>query len=163
MTFDDAINGVIVMLAGLGLMALSQQMPTLQFIDYGPGFFPTLVGAVMTGAGATILARRLLSGHGRLTHLFALDTPLPARRAWQGMAVTLGAIVLFIVTLEPLGFLLSMPLMLTILLLYFDRRPIRDVLIALLASYLFHCFFYQVMSVPLPWGVLTPLSGVLTW
>lgn len=162
MYFDDRLNGLMFILLGSVVVFLAQQLPTLTFIDYGPGFFPTLIGCVMVASGAVIALKPLLQRDSTVTW-----AALPRAQSWSqalgAISVVVGAIAFYIAMLDILGFLIAMPIALFALLAFFDRRIVRDIVIALIGSFLLHSFFYQLMSVQLPWGLLTPLAGVLTW
>ncbi|MBE0461983.1 MAG: tripartite tricarboxylate transporter TctB family protein [Halomonadaceae bacterium] len=162
MYFDDRLNGLVFILLGGVVVFLAQQLPTLTFIDYGPGFFPTLIGCVMMIAGGVIALKPLLQRGASITW-----AALPRARSWpqalSAIGVVVGAIAFYIATLNILGFLIAMPISLFVLLAFFDRRILRDIPIAIIGSFLLHSFFYQLMSVQLPWGLLTPFAGVLTW
>lgn len=162
MHFDDRLNGLIFILLGGVVVFLAQQLPTLAFIDYGPGFFPTLIGSVMIIAGVVIALKPCLQRDSGITW-----ASLPRAQSWPqallAIGVVVGAIAFYIATLNSLGFLITMPISLFALLVFFDRRIGRDIVVALVGSFLLHSFFYQLMSVQLPWGLLTPFAGVLTW
>tara|TARA_R110002012_G_scaffold79146_3_gene201613 strand:- start:6762 stop:7250 length:489 start_codon:yes stop_codon:yes gene_type:complete len=160
--FDDRLNGLVFIFLGGVVVFLAQQLPTLTFIDYGPGFFPTLIGCLMVIAGSVIALKPLLQ-RGSIIEWAALPNAQSWPRALGSIGVVVGAIAFFIMTLSTLGFLIAMPISLFAMLAFFDRRFVRDILIALIGSALLHSFFYQLMSVQLPWGLLTPYAGVLTW
>lgn len=162
MRFDDRLNGLVFMLLGGVVVFLAQQLPTLTFIDYGPGFFPTLIGCVMIIAGSAIVLKSLLQP-GSIIAWAALPRAQSWTQAVGSMGVVVGAITFFIATLNTLGFLIAMPISLFAMLAFFDRHIVRDIVIALIGSALLHSFFYQLMSVQLPWGLLTPFAGALTW
>ncbi|WP_447527449.1 tripartite tricarboxylate transporter TctB family protein [Vreelandella sp. TE19] len=162
MNFDDRLNGLIFILLGSVVVVFAQQLPTLSFIDYGPGFFPTLIGCAMVLAGGVIALKPFFQGETG-GDWAALPRAHSWPRALGAICVVAGAIVFYIATVNALGFLISMPVSLFILLGFFDRHILRDVVIAVVGSFLLHSFFYQLMSVQLPWGLLTPFAGVLTW
>ncbi|MGP9508562.1 tripartite tricarboxylate transporter TctB family protein [Halomonas sp. AOP43-D1-39] len=162
MCFDDRLNGLVFILLGGVVVFLAQQLPTLTFIDYGPGFFPTLIGCVMIIAGSVIALKPLLQ-RGSTIAWAALPSAQSWLQALGSIGVVVGTIAFFIATLNSLGFLIAMPISLFVMLAFFDRHIVRDIVIAFIGSILMHSFFYQLMSVQLPWGLLTPFAGVLTW
>lgn len=147
------------------MIVLSWNLPEVRHLDYGPGLFPTLVGSGLIAAGGFLLSRRLITSHGKLPGWISLargggDT---ASRGLCSMALQIAAIVFYIATIELLGFLITMPIMLFCLIWWFDRRIARAAIYAMAGTAVIHSFFYQIMSVPLPWGLLEPYARALTW
>ena len=62
-----------------------------------------------------------------------------------------------------LGYLPTAAVLLFALVWQLWRRPWAALAVAAVGSVLTHQFFVAVLSVPLPWGVLEPWSGALTW
>lgn len=161
MKFDDAINGALAVAVGLAIILAASGMPAIDHIDYGPGLFPTITGAGFVLAGLTLIGRRLVAGVGAV----------PGGVAWRGqgarsiagVALVIGSVLAYVFVAPVLGFLLTAPVILFALVTFFTRRPGLAVAVALVGTVAFHLFFYQVMSAPLPWGVLTPYAGILTW
>jgi putative tricarboxylic transport membrane protein len=78
----------------------------------GPGFFPTMLGGLLTLLGVALALRSLrLDGEG--------ERILPL--AWRPVAAVLGSVVLFAVLLRPLGMVLS-----SLLLVVFSSLGGRD-------------------------------------
>ncbi len=165
MKFDDAINGVIAIVFGCSMIVLSQNLPEVRHIDFGPGLFPTLVGCGLVAAGGFLLGRRLFAAHGKVIGWASFgsgDRETPSGGVGS-MALQIAVIVFYILTIERLGFLLTMPIVLFCLLAWFDRRIARAAIYAIAGTAVLHSFFYQLMSVPLPWGLLEPYARALTW
>lgn len=163
MKFDDSISGLLIICFGSMVIFFAQQLPTLQFIDYGPGFFPTLIGIVLVICGLSVLAKRIVSSQGKIATWVRIDSDQGVWKSLLTIGFVIAVILFYIFTVKILGFLVTMPLVLFSLLFYFHRRLGRDLGIAVIGSIAFHSFFYQLMSVQLPWGLLTPFAGTLTW
>ncbi len=160
MKLDDAINGALAILIGLAMILASQDMPKIAHIDYGPGFFPTLIGAGFVLAGLWLIVRRLAGG-GAVAGLVAWRAD--GKRGVIGFSLILGSIAAYVLLAPRLGFLIVTPVLIFILVAFFTRRFYLALVTALLGTIVFHSFFYQLMSAPLPWGLLEPWSGGLTW
>jgi len=165
MKFDDAINGLFAIALGLSMILLARDLPSVRHIEYGPGLFPTLVGLGLIGAGLVLIIRRIVrkQGHvrGWVTVGFSVD---PAQRSpLLSLGVVIGAVIFYISFVKALGFLPTMALLLFTTIWWFDRRFFRAMITAVVATWAIHSFFYQLMSVQLPWGILTPFAGTLTW
>ena len=165
MKFDDAINGLLSIVLGLSMILLARDMPTVRHIEYGPGLFPTLVGFGLIGAGLVLIVRRIVRKqgciHGWVTAGLSVDPP--RRSPLPSFGIVIGAVIFYISFVEALGFLPTMALLLFITVWWFDRRYVRALTTAIVATWAIHSFFYQLMSVQLPWGILTPFAGTLTW
>ncbi|UWQ17907.1 tripartite tricarboxylate transporter TctB family protein [Jannaschia sp. M317] len=161
MKFDDGVNGLLAVLGGVGMVLYARTLPDMAHIDYGPGFFPMLVGWGLILAGGTLIGRRILSGGGAVAGLIAFRGR--GRQSLIGFAVVLGTVLAYVLLVDTLGFLLTAPILLFAMVWWFERKPIRAAVIAVVGTFVFHSFFYQIMSAPLPWGPLKPWSGVLTW
>jgi len=163
--FDDLINGALAILLGAALILGARSLPTVNHIQFGPGLFPTLVGLGFVGAGFVLIIRRLRAGEGVVDGFMQIPAGDYGSTGFRiaSVLLVLGAILFYILVVDWLGFLLTMPLILLVLILWFDRRPLLDLACAVVATLILHTFFYQLMSVPLPWGVLETYAGVLTW
>ena len=75
------------------------------------------------------------------------------RLALQGVAIFLSMIAYLLLS-EPLGFLVVAPLILWGLIALLWGRKLASLAIALVASFVIHQFFVQLLLVPLPWGIV---------
>jgi putative tricarboxylic transport membrane protein len=162
---DDRLSGILFVLLGSLIIYWAKDLPTLRHIQYGPGFFPTLIGIGFVAGGGVLVIRRLLA-----LRKLATGTRLVALGAWcrsprhvGGVVLTLGALVFYILVVQRLGFLLTMPVILGVLIGWWHRRWLTALVVALLATVCLQVFFQQLLTVPLPWGALEPYAGVLTW
>ncbi len=165
MKFDDAINGLVAIVFGGVLIIQARNFPEVRHIEYGPGLLPTLVGIGLIAAGTVLLVRRVFAGHGKQVGWVSIGRGegVDRSRGLVAMALQIIAVTFYIAAVNTLGFLITMPIVLFSLIWWFDRRSVRAVLVAVFGSIVIHSFFYQVMSVPLPWGLLEPYARVLTW
>lgn len=162
MKFDDAVLGVIIFIFGATIIYLSSGFEALRHISYGPGFFPTIIGAGLVLCGILLIGRRILEGMpgGRWIELG--DWSRSPRHIVNFVLVPL-SVVIYILISDMVGFFLSMILLLSIQIAWFTRRLWSSVAIALFVTLFLQIFFQGFMSVPLPWGVLEPFAGALTW
>jgi putative tricarboxylic transport membrane protein len=68
----------------------------------------------------------------------------------------LGAVIFYIAFANSLGFLPTSFLMLLALFKALGVSWRRNLIVALVATFVVHFAFYKLLRVPLPWGVLTP-------
>ena len=81
-----------------------------------------------------------------------------SRRGATTVAVVIGGIAFYLLAADWLGFLIVAPLVL--LALFRTQRVgwVTAVSVAVATSLLMHFAFYQLLRVPLPWGLLTPIA-----
>ena len=63
-------------------------------------------------------------------------------------------LVFYVVAVDALGFVLTGTACLGALFLKFGVKPVRAIVIAVVATLVIHTLFYKLLRVPLPWGVL---------
>lgn len=150
-------------LLGATIIVNTAGLAPVAHIEFGPALFPTIVGWIMIGLSALAAFDAMRSptvGAGANEK----ETPEPLGLHRVILFAAFGAAPLIYVALAPvLGFLLTMPLIVSGLAFVASGKPWRSVLLGLGLTGLLHIVFYQVLRVTLPWGVLTDYAGVLTW
>lgn len=143
-------RGVGIALALLGLVVFwsAQAFPNVPGQKLGAGFLPMLVGAGLALCGLMLLRRSR-----------GVPAAQPdARRHEQAgpPLVVVGAIVVYVLAADLLGFLIVAPPMLLVVFrtLRVAWRP--ALLYAVLGTLVVHVAFYKLLRVPLPWGVIRP-------
>ena len=76
--------------------------------------------------------------------------------------VTFGAMLLYVVASERIGFLIVAIVMLTAMMLALRVRVVLAVSVALAASLVIHVAFYKGLRVPLPWGAAAGVVLMMT-
>jgi len=162
MKFNDAVLGLAILVFGAVIISFSSEFHALRHISYGPSFFPTIIGAGLVFCGVLLLGRRVLAGGLRGPWIELGDWSRSPRHI-VNMILIPASVIFYILASNSLGFFLSMIVVLSVQIGWFTRRPARGVLIAVFVTLLLQEFFQGFMSVPLPWGVLEPFAGALTW
>jgi hypothetical protein len=137
----DHVAGAAFILFGLGIFALSGDLPTGQLSMPGSGFLPKIV------AGFTIL-------FGLLLALRASESPAFSEVDWSGgkhaVLVTIVSAIA-IVFYTQLGFIVTMAAMMIALLLLIERQnPIRAVAYSLGIVLMTYISFVYGLKTPLP-------------
>ena len=137
----DHVAGAAFILFGLGIFALSGDLPTGQLSMPGSGFLPKIV------AGFTIL-------FGLLLALRASESPAFSEVDWSGgkhaVLVTIVSAIA-IVFYTQLGFIVTMAAMMIALLLLIERQnPIRAVAYSLGIVLMTYVSFVYGLKTPLP-------------
>lgn len=143
---------------GLGLAALAllvlwsaRDFPNVPGQKLGAAFLPMLVGAGLLVCAIALLVRRRNPAEA--------DASAQAGAGGEhfgSSAVTIAAVVVYIVASDALGFLLLAPLCLFATFLAQRVRAMPALWWSLGGTLLVHVAFYKLLRVPLPWGVLTP-------
>lgn len=94
---SDFVSGLVLAAIGAGAMAVAQKYAMGSAFRMGPGYFPSLVGGVLTmlGFGISLRALWIDEGH-RLGKL-----------AWRPLLLVLGGVLLFAAALGLLGLVIA--------------------------------------------------------
>lgn len=158
MRFSKLSLSAICALFGGFLVYEASAFPRVAAMAYGPGFFPTLIGAgFLLCAGA--LAFQAISEIGREGFGWGRFVPEPGadRLAMPRFASVVLAILVFVFLSHALGFLLTVFLLCAALNRIFGVRALPNAAISLLLPLGLFLLFQQVLRVPLPRGILEPL------
>ena len=157
MRLNDAVIGVILLLfAAVVIIHAQTSFPGLPGQDYGPAFFPTIIGAGFALCGIIFV----IQGVAQLR-----EVPLVRLGAWAtssrhvaNLLVVVGMLLFYILLSDVLGFFITSTVLLTGLLVQFGNRLLPSLGIAVAATFVVHFFFYKMLLVPLPWGFLEPFA-----
>jgi putative tricarboxylic transport membrane protein len=117
----------------------------------GPGFLPFVTGLLLVALSLILLFSRLVSKRdgGELT-----GAPMPRGEALKRILQALGALCLYVLILEPLGFAMTTFLFMIVILRLAPRRWTFIIPAALGATAFFFLLFKVFLGVPLPPGIL---------
>lgn len=161
MKVHDLIVGVMFMLSGVFVAAYSQTFAAPRNLNYGPGFFPLMVGTGLALVGLAIAWQGLRNY--RTSPLAVLPdwakSPKPALRFW---AIP-GAILFYVTFVDQFGFLITTTLVLATVIATGGAPKTKALIVGFLVALAMNIGFASVLHVPLPWGPLTSISGWLIW
>jgi hypothetical protein len=152
------LPGLASLAFGLGLLALTLQLD----VDLqrnvggaiGPEAYPGLLAAAILLL-ALLLLWQAARGRVEADPDASMDATPAGRAGYQRVVLALALLCGFTLLLEPLGFLIAMPLMLVLLMrLTGDRRWWLTLPAALLMTLLLYGFFRYGMNLVLPEGLL---------
>ena len=149
-----ATGGGFVLL-GLAMLAMALPMEGPRHMAYGPGVFPSAIGVLMVLGGLVVAFRRGPRDRG--------PAEPASRRRITAFVLFAAAPLVFALILPVLGFLIAAPPLIALLVVVSGGRWPAAVATGLASTLLLQVIFQQVMRVPLPWGLLEPYAGVLTW
>lgn len=161
---DPASRGLMevrlagVAVIGLGLLAIigaSQVGTGAGYVAVSPSVMPAVVGVGLVALGALLLLRATARPDLDLARHVAAEA---AQTDWRTTLLTLVALVVYAVSLGPLGYVLAttwfIPMVARIL---GSRRPGRDVVIGVVIGLAVYVSFTQLLGVRLPAGLLDPV------
>ncbi len=155
MRFSDAATGAVLIGVALAVVLATLSFPEMPGQNYGPAFFPRILGAGLAGCGLLLVGGGIREGTAR--PVIALDAWARSARGLGTLALTIGAIVFYILASEPLGFIPTAFAAVAALMIRLRGRWASSLVIAAVTTLVLHRFFYGLLLVPLPWGVLEPL------
>ena len=159
MKFDDTILGTVLLVFAVLVVSYAQTFPTLAGMSVGPELFPTIIGSGIGACGlgliATGLARRRIQARGPWVEL----APWVRSGRLMGNALAvLGALVFYIFFSKPLGFHITAFVIVVAVMAKLGVSARAAAGFAVAVPLLIHYLFNDLLRVPLPWGVLTPIA-----
>ena len=150
MKVNDAVVGAALIALALAILVHIQAYPLIPGQKYGAALFPGVIAVGFLVTGALLVARGVRQGLPLITLGAWLRSPTLAANFLAICAV----LVFYVVAVDALGFVLTGTTCLGALFLKFGVKPVRAVVIAVVATLVIHTLFYKLLRVPLPWGVL---------
>ena len=146
---------------GIVMLVVASQLNPIAHSDFGPSLFPSIVGVGLIALGSIAAFSAVMRAHrgGEVVFrppLFMVERPVL-------FFSFLAAPIIYVLLSPVLGFLVLTPFLVGGLVFLASGKPLRAVLTGVLATLAIHVLFYEGLRVTLPWGVLTPYAGVLTW
>lgn len=153
MKFNDAVLGAVFLALSIAVLVHIQGFPNIPGQKIGPGAFPGLIAVILAGCAVALIWR----GFRDQAPLVAVGAWLGSPRHVRNFALTIGALVFYILAAEALGFLICGAVILLALFLTLRVRPLVALPLAVVLPIVIHLIFYKLLRVPLPWGVLPVL------
>lgn len=150
----DLSLGLVFLAVGIAVILESQQFPKVGTLEYGAGLFPILIGSGMVIGGLLLAigATRKVVLQARKAGASSL-IPQPSG-SWLLPFVPCVMVVGYIYFSDTLGSLLSMVLIMFVLFCLRGVRLLPALIISAVAALVINYAFTNLLSVPLPQGVL---------
>lgn len=155
MKLNDAVLGAVFLALALLVLWSIQGYPKIPGQNVGPAAFPGVAAAILAGCAVLLIVQGVRERNGAAWFERGAWTREP--RTLIAFAVTIGALLLYVLASEKLGFLITGFVMLASLMLALRVRVFGAIAVAVVATVLIHIAFYKGLRVPLPWGVLPVL------
>jgi putative tricarboxylic transport membrane protein len=149
----DQISGLIILLVAVFYLFKTTKLAIWKGTTLGPGFFPLLLGIALVALTILLLVKATLATKA---HSLSLSERFfPSRSGLLRLLYLIGALVLYVSTLQPLGYLLSTLLFLCVLFWAWDpKRPGLAIAVAVGTVLCSYVFFDLLLKVQLPKGLL---------
>ncbi len=150
----DRRLGLILALLAAAVLWSARNFPDVPGQKVGAGFLPMLVGAGLLLCGIALVIRSFGARRGLATDA-AADTA-PVDEHIRAPLIVVGAVLLYILLADRIGFLLVAPVCLVLVFRILLVNWQASILWAVSGTLVVHFAFYKLLRVPLPWGVLRP-------
>lgn len=156
MKVNDAVAGALILLLSLAVLAIIKDFPLMPGQKVGPALYPGLIASGLLVCAVLLVARGWRARHAGRWIEFAAWARQP--RQWLNAVVVIGLTIAFIAWSDRIGFIPTGIGLLIALFLAFRARPMTAIAVAIVATIAIHAVFYNILKVPLPWGILMPVA-----
>ena len=153
MKVADLVGGMVGAAIGLFALWTSWHMPADVVMKIGPGFFPGILSGLLVLFSCVLLVKALRGGEQQ-----AADAPVTTGEGKVRGLLTLVATIAFVAVLEPLGFIPSAIVFLTLMMLVMGKRkPLPILLAPTLVTVGVWLVFEKLLHLSMPPGILEGL------
>jgi putative tricarboxylic transport membrane protein len=145
----DRNLGIGIAVLGAAVLWSARGFPNVPGQKLGAAFLPMLIGAALLLCAVALMLRKPAPTGAK-------PEAEAGEEHFGSSALTMGAVVLYILASDAVGFLLIAPLCLMATFLAQRVRLVPALLWSIGGTIVVHVAFYKLLRVPLPWGVLTP-------
>ena len=155
MKLNDAVFGALFLVLSLLVLWTVQGYPKIPGQDIGPAAFPAMIAVLLAVCSLMLIVQGVRARGGAAW--FAREDWTAERRPLIAFGTTVGALVLYVVASDRIGFLVLGVAMLLAMMLALRVRPLVAIAVSVVATVAIHVVFYKGLRVPLPWGLLPVL------
>ncbi len=156
MRVNDALSGAALILFAAVMIAWTTTFPAMPGQAYGSALFPRLIGIGIAGCGALLVLSGLRTWRSERPVVLGDWARSPRHAA--NLAITLAALVAYILLADEVGFVPVSVAILFVLLVRLRTRALPSLAIAVAATLIVQALFAKLLLVPLPWGWLQPIA-----
>lgn len=150
MKFNDAVFGIFFLVFSSLVLLYSRSLPSLPGYAYGSGFFPAITGVALFICGLFLTARGIRSKEKILVFGDWVRSP----KLISNIVLIPLNLVFYIIFANKLGFILTVIAMLTVTIWWLRGKLLSTATVSVCIALFAYLFFYKLMMVPLPVGVL---------
>lgn len=150
MKISDTLSGILIGIFAVIIFVMALSFPPTPGQEFGSGLFPRLIaiGLLICAVCLIVQSRRRgdkqpwLAWPGINTVTFLRFCMIPA------------TLIFYFLTADFLGFFISSGIILMVTFLVFGVKPLRSLILTIISVLVIHFSFYNILEVPLPWGLL---------
>ncbi len=147
----NIITAILCAILGIGVIVIASGYPTAEAYGTGvpgPGLWPICISVLLLACSALLILETLKMPAEQNESLALWSEG--SRRVY----ITMLILTIYVIILEPLGFIISSTIMLTVFMQWFGKKkPYITVLIALAATMVVYCAFRFLLNVPINFGL----------
>lgn len=151
MRFNDAIPGALLFLFSSFVLVNARSLPSLPGYEYGAGFFPTITAIALMICSVMLIVKGAYSK----AKLLVLGDWIKSPKLVSNIVLIPMNLVFYIVFANRLGFILTSMIMLIATIWWLRGKIVSTVITSVCVSLFAYVFFYKLMTVPLPPGLLS--------
>jgi putative tricarboxylic transport membrane protein len=142
----DMVSGLVLALLGAVVIVAAFDIQSTFGERLPPRTLPLILGltTLCTGALLSIRAYR----HSEMD----LTVDWPDKEGWQRLAVTFGALVIYLLVIEVVGVPIATLVFSTFLIWYLDRRFVRSLVIGVITAFVIEAVFVRLLQLSFPVG-----------
>lgn len=156
MKINDAIFGVFFLLLAVVIFAGALSLPEIHGLAYGPSLYPMVISIAFLPVSIGLIISGLSKWQSGPP--IEISDWVRSPRQLTGFCAVVVSILFYILAADYLGFWIISPLILTCLIGFLWRKLWASLGLAVAITAVLHVFFYTFLFVPLPWGLLKPIS-----
>jgi putative tricarboxylic transport membrane protein len=149
MRFSDSAIGTALVLFGISVLLYTQRFPAMEGGVPGPATYPNVLAGLMILAGLALIVR----GIKNKERFFRVDLTTLTPYGFVNILIVLGAIVIYILFSERIGFLIMSFVLLTVLMKWLRVKWGWSLLMSGAVTLGIYLLFGKMLRVPLPWGL----------
>jgi len=150
MKISDTLSGILIGIFAVIIFVMALSFPPTPGQEFGSGLFPRLIAIGLLICSVCLVVQGWRRGDSQRW------------LAWPGLNVVTflrfcmipAALIFYFLTAEFLGFFISSGIILIVTFLVFGVKPLRGLVLTVASLLVIHFAFYNVLEVPLPWGLL---------
>jgi putative tricarboxylic transport membrane protein len=154
--YGDLVAGGLAVVFGATVLVYIRGFPQLPGGQPGPALFPGIIAGLFVLFGGILVVRwfaQRRAGVGALAE--GPEQPeRPTTRAWLTALAMCGAVVVYLLVVDLLGFTLTMSVLLFALMKVLGTRTLLAALASVTTAVVVMLLFQMVLLVPLPTGIL---------
>jgi len=160
MRLNDAVWGALLLLFSTVILVHVQAFPRIPGQQVGPALFPGVLAVALAVCGALLVIKGLATRRawGERAEWIAFAAWTRSHKHVLAFALTIGVNVLYILTVDKLGFVPIGVIYLGLLFWVYGVGVKWILPLSIVMTLGIHYAFYKFLKVPLPWGLLQGIA-----